>query len=149
MSVFLRLSAALVLLAMMLWASLQLSCKSWPSVKGEVLKGGWASESGSEEKRYGVYEAHYEYKVKGQLYSNSLISYNENSTSVKILNDEDQIIRQPRTGDTVTVYYFSFYPGISVLLPEVSPTLWVWAIISALIAASLIAWAKLIYHPLF
>jgi hypothetical protein len=148
MSIFLRILAVIIFFAILAQAAMQLTCSSWPVTKGEILRGAWASEQGDGEQRnFGVYQCQYEYTVNFTKYSNSWISFNPNKTTVKILNDEDQIERQPRIGDTVNVYYLSFYPSISVLIPEVSPTLWLWGVISALAIGGLLAWARILYNP--
>jgi hypothetical protein len=147
MSIFLRILACIVFLALVFQAGLQLSCPSWPKTTGQVLRGGWASEQGGEEKNYGVYQCQYEYTVNFVKYTNSWISFNQNKTSVKILNDEDQVERQPRIGDEVNVYYLSFYPSISILIPEAAPTLWIWTTIAVLSIVGLLAWARILYNP--
>jgi hypothetical protein len=150
MTIALRTLAILVLLLMGAIIALQLSCPSWPSVRGKVIHGGWASQNRVDSfVEYGVYEVRYEYELGGTRYENQRIGFDTNRSVMPILSDSEQVVRQPRELDEVNVYYCPQYPALSVLITEVSPRIWIWGILSLLAAGGLYAWSRIVAHPLY
>jgi hypothetical protein len=149
---FLRILAAVMFISMSIWAVLQLTCSGWPTVQGTVTRGGWASENRNREfVKYGEYEVAYRYEVNGSAYESERMSWHTGKTvvTVKTPNGGPTAERQPREQDGVTVYYCPVAPSVSVLIPESSPTLWIWSVLTLLVSIALIAWSRLIAHPVF
>jgi hypothetical protein len=150
MATLLRIAAIFILIFMGAMLAVQVSTPSWPSTKGRVIQGGWASENRSDAYvRYGVYEVRYEFEVSGQRYESVRMGFDTNKSVVSILNDSDKIERQPREGDEVNVFYLPQYPAISVLIKDVSPRVWIWTAISLLAVVGLFAWSRIVSHPIY
>jgi hypothetical protein len=151
MTWFLRILAAVLALAMLVWAAVQLSSPQWPAVEGMVKRGGWASENRTTGfVRYGDYQVDYSYIVNGRMYENDRFSFRPGQSVVTTMESNGAAKeRQPREGDKVQVHYCPQMPSISVLVTGAAPTLWIWGVLTLLFCIGLVAWSRVITHPLF
>jgi hypothetical protein len=145
MPLIFRLAAALTLLMMGAVAACQISSVSWPRAVATVQQAGWDGELNLAHQGSSDYSVRYTYQVGGQTYKNSLIGFREGSSVMYNLNAKEE--RQPREDDQVTVYYAPFYPALSVLVPGPAPTLWIWGVVSLLIAVLLWKIASVLHEP--
>jgi hypothetical protein len=151
MSFFLRTLGILIVIGMLMIAGIQYPVSGWPSVRGTVKRGNWASEQGGSADgvvNYGNFIVLYSYDVDGIKYERSLLSFHPHKTAVPILSEREEIVRQPRPGDEVRVYYFPYYAGLSVLIPEMNPNLWLWGVISLLAAIGCFIWSRIFNLPI-
>ena len=132
MSFFLRICAILTLLGMGAVAGVQFSSLSWASTVATVQQAGWDSELNLAHRGGSDYNILYRYQVNGRTYENSLIGFGSPASVMHIINTREE--RQPREDDQVTVYYAPLYPGLSVLQPGPATNLWIWGLVSALVA---------------
>jgi hypothetical protein len=151
MTWFLRILTAVLALAMLAWAAIQLSSPQWPMVEGVVKRGGWASENRTTAfVRYGDYQVEYTYVVNGRMYESDRFSYRPGQSVVTTTESNGEAKeRQPREGDKVQVYYCPQMPSISVLVPGAAPTLWIWGVLTLLVCVALFAWSRVISHPVY
>jgi hypothetical protein len=89
----------------------------------------------------------YTYDVNGETYFGQRVGFSSQSTSVPVVGSD--VPRQLREGDQVNVYYLSFMPSFSLLIPGVSPTLFWWAIIAGLVSITLWILSHLARDPMF
>lgn len=145
MSLLLRIAALLTLLIMGAAAACQVSSGSWPHTLATVQQAGWDGELNLAHRGSSEYNVHYTYKVDGKTYTNSRISFGNGRSVMYIINTKEE--RQPREEDQVTVSYLSFYPALSVLLPGPAPTLWIWGVVSVLLAVLFWMVARVLREP--
>ena len=145
MTLFLRIAAVLTLLGMAGVAGVEFSSLSWPATAATVEQAGWDSELNLAHRGGSEYHVLYRYEVGGSKYENSLIGFGNAPSVLRILNTKDE--RQPREDDQVTVYYAPFYPGLSVLQPGAASNLWIWGLVSVLVAVLLWMVGKVLHEP--
>lgn len=89
----------------------------------------------------------YTYEVGGTTYFGQRVGFVSQSTSVPVLGSS--VPRQLREGDQVNVYYLSFLPSFSLLVPGISPSLMWWGIVAGLISITLWILSYLAREPMF
>ena len=141
----LRIAAVFTILLMTGIAAVQFTSYQWPTTEGVILQAGWDAELNLSHRGSSEYHASYRYVVGGKTYENSTFSFGPASSVVTILNTKEE--RQPREDDRVTVFYAPFYPGISVLQPGPAANLWIWGVVSVLVAVMLWMVAGVMHEP--
>ncbi len=142
----LRFAGLALIAAVAVTAAVQFSSTRWPHVSGTVMAGNWdVIASGYRER--GNYRVIYSYQVNGKDYVGRCISWATESPVIDVNGGKEN--RLPGEGDTVEVYYASMMPSLCVLVPGMSPGLWIWGVVALLTAVILWIVARMSHHPMF